>query len=243
MAGKRDGRPRHEQIAADLRAKVMSGDLRPGAQLPSTQKLIEQYGGSNTAVSSALAALKDEGFVTSHVGKGVYVRDRQPFVVRVGTYFTPSPKGYSYKLLAVQEIHPPFDVAAVLGLDTEGTAILRHRLMSYDNQPVSLFWSYYPREIAADTPLAGRAKILGGAPQILTELGYPQIYFEDRVSSRPPTTEELEALEMPDDVPVLRQFRIVYAEGDRPVEVSIQIKSAHLYELLYREIIEQSLDG
>lgn len=238
MASRRDDRPRHEQIAADLRAKIMAGDLRPGAQLPSTQKLIDQYGGSNTAVTSALTALKTEGFITSHRGKGVYVRERRPFVVRVGTYFTPSPRGYSYNVLAVREVRPPFDVAAVLGLDTEGVAVLRHRLMSYADQPVSLFWSYYPREIAAGTPIAGRAKIVGGAPQALVELGYPQVYFTDRVSARLPTTEELEALELPDDTPVLRQFRTVYAEGDRPVEVSVQIKGAHLYELMYREVID-----
>lgn len=79
-----------------------------------------------------------------------------------------------------------------------------------------------------------------GAPQVLADLGYPQLYFEDRVSSRPPTTEELEALEMPDDMPVIRQFRIVHSENEHPVQVSIQIKGVHLYELLYRETINSA---
>jgi GntR family transcriptional regulator len=215
----------------------MAGDLRPGVQLPSTAQLIEQYGTSNTAVSSALTALKTEGFITSRVGKGVYVRDRQPFVVRVGTYFTPQPRGYSYELREVGERPPPADVAAVLNLKEGATAVLRHRLMLHNSEPVELSWSYYPTAIAAGTPLAGRAKIVGGAPRVLTELGYPQLYFEDRLSARAPTIEELEGLDMPDDVPVIRQFRVTYSEGDRPVEVSIQIKSAHLYELLYRETI------
>jgi GntR family transcriptional regulator len=221
----------------------MAGDLRPGVQLPSTQQFMDQYGVSNTAISGALAALKAEGFITSRPGKGVYVRDHQPFVVRVGTYFEPSPRGYSYTLLEVGAVAPPADVTAALNVAEGATAVLRHRLTLHNGDPVDLSWSYYPAEIAAGTPLAGRAKIVGGAPRILAELGYPQLYFEDRLSARAPTTEELEGLDMPDDVPVLRQFRVIYSEGDRPVEVSVLIKGAHRYELLYRETIAQSLDG
>lgn len=240
MASERDGRPRYEQIAAHLRALVMSGDLLPGTQLPSTQQLVERYGAANTTVQSALTALKAEGFITSRVGKGVYVRDRQPFAVRVGAYFAPSPRGYSYRLLEVAAVRPPLDVAATFGLDAEETAVLRRRLMLHDGEPVELSWSYYPADIVADSPLAGRARIAGGAPRVLAELGYPELFFMDRVSSRPPTTEELEGLHLPPGVPVIRQFRVVYSEGERPVEVSVQIKGAHLYELLYREAISPS---
>ncbi len=237
MVGRRDGRPRYEQIAAHLRAQIMSGDLLPGTQLPSTQQLVEQYGAANTTIQSALAALKAEGFLTSRVGKGVYVRDRQPLVVRVGAYFEPSPRGYSYRLLDVAEVRPPLDVAATLNLAPDGTAILRHRLTLHNSEPVDLSWSYYPTDIAGGSALAGRAKITGGAPHVLSELGYPQVYFSDRLSSRPPTTDELEGLELPDGVPVIRQFRVIYSTNEHPVEVSILIKGAHLYELLYREAI------
>lgn len=243
MASRRDSRPRHEQIAAHLRALVMSGDLPADTQLPSTQQLVEQYGAANTTIQNALTALKAEGFLTSQVGKGVYVRDRQPFVVRVGTYFPPSTRGYSYRLLDVTEVHPPLDVATTFGLVAEGTAVLRHRLMLHAGEPVELSWSYYPSEIAADTPLAGRGKITGGAPRVLADLGYPEVFFTDRVSARPPTTEEFEDLQVPDDVPVIRQFRTIYSENERPVEVSIQIKGAHLYELLYRETVSPSQDA
>lgn len=53
-------------------------------------------------------------------------------------------------------------------------------------------------------------------PQVLAELGYPQLYFEDRVSSRPPTTAALEALGIPDDVSVIRQLRTVYTRNFTP---------------------------
>jgi GntR family transcriptional regulator len=237
LAGRRDSRPRHQQIAADLRAQIMSGNLPPGTQLPSTQQLVEQYAAANATIQRALGALKNEGFVSSRVGKGVYVRDRQPFVVRVAAYFAPAPRGYWYRMLDVAETTPPAEVAQALDLGDEGIAILRHRLLLHDGDPVELSWSYYPAVIAAGSPLAGRGKISGGAPQVLAALGYPQREFTDRLSARLPTTEELETLELPDGVPVIRQFRVIYSDNDRPVEASILIKGAHLYELLYREMI------
>lgn len=237
MASRRDSRPRHEQVAADLRALIMSGDLPAGAQLPSTQHLVSRYNAANTTIQRALTALKAEGFLTSQVGKGVYVRDRQPFVIRAGAYFPPRPAGYAYRLLDVAEIVPPADVASTFRLPEGGTAILRRRLMAHNAEPVELSWSYYPLSVAAETALARRAKIPGGAPQVLADLGYPQRSFVDRLSARAPTTDELEALDLPDDVPVIRQFRIIYTDGDQPVEASILIKGAHRYELMYREPI------
>lgn len=218
----------------------MSGDLPVGAQLPPTQQMLAHYSTSPATVQRALASLEDEGFIDRKPGRGIYVRDRQSFIVRVSAYFAPTPRGYSYKLLDVGEVRPPVDAAKVLELNNGMTAILRHRLMSHDGVPVELSWSYYPLQLATGTPLAGRAKIPGGAPRVLADLGYPQLYFRDYISSRAPTTEELEALEMPDNVPVMRQFRMVYSHNDQPVEVTVMIKPAHLYELEYQEIITPS---
>jgi GntR family transcriptional regulator len=234
MRGRSDGRPRHEQVAAHLRSLIMAGDLAAGAQLPSTQQFVESYGAANATIQRALGALKDEGFLHSRVGKGVYVRDRQPLTIEAGPYLAPSDKAYSYRLLDVAEVRPPADVVAAFGLADDSVAVVRHRLLLHDGDPVELSWSYYPVEIAAGTELAGRARIRGGAPRALADLGYPQHAFVDRLSVRMPTTEELEALELPDDVPVVRQFRVVHSDDLRPVEASVLIKGGHRYELMYR---------
>ncbi|MET9239607.1 UTRA domain-containing protein [Nonomuraea sp. NPDC003709] len=78
--------------------------------------------------------------------------------------------------------------------------------------------SYYPLHVAAGTPLAARRKIRGGAPQVLADPGFPEQHFEDRISVRQPTTEEVESLDLPPDVPVFRQFRVVYSDSGRSVE-------------------------
>jgi GntR family transcriptional regulator len=229
-----DDRPRHEQIAAKLREQILSGEFSPGEALPSTPNLVERYGAANPTIQKAIRALKEEGFLTSQPGKGVYVRNRQPFVVKVAAYFAPSPGGYSYQNLEVAELRPPGEVAEALNLPPEGTAALRRRITRYRGEPVELVWSYYPMDIAAGTPLAAPGKISGGAPAALANLGYPERHFTDRVSVRMPTTEEVELLDLP-NVPVIRQFRVIYSDNERPVEATVMVKGGHLHELLYEQ--------
>ncbi|HCU50065.1 MAG TPA: hypothetical protein DGG94_09740, partial [Micromonosporaceae bacterium] len=85
MAKHTDGRPRHQQIAAAIRARILSGEMPAGTQLPSTQHLVARYTASNATIQRALTVLKDEGFISSHVGKGVYVRSKQPLVVEASS--------------------------------------------------------------------------------------------------------------------------------------------------------------
>ncbi|MBB5800600.1 GntR family transcriptional regulator [Saccharothrix ecbatanensis] len=238
MPRTRDIRPRHQQIAAELRDLIMRGELGPGAQLPSTAQLVAKYGAANATIQHALRALKDEGFLDSRAGKGVYVRDRQPFIIDASTYITPEPGRFRYQLLNVRNVVPPADITDGLQLAPGATAIVRTRVLFHDGQPVELSASYYPAEIAADSSLAKAAKIRGGAPQALADLGFPQRAFVDRISARPPTVEEAETLDLPDGTPVIRQLRVVYSDNERPVEASVLIKGGHLYELLYRQTTE-----
>ncbi|GAA3559776.1 hypothetical protein GCM10022419_045480 [Nonomuraea rosea] len=235
MAKHEDKRPRHLQIAADLRAQVMSGELPRNAQIPSTQQLVDKYNAANATIQRALSVLKNEGYLYGAPGVGVFVRSREPFVVDVATYFEPSPDSFTYKLVSVEEVPAPVDVAEALSIVAGEPVILRHRLMSHVDEPVELSWSYYPVHIAAGTALAEHKRIRGGAPRVLADLGYQQQEFTDQISTRPPTSAEVEGLQLPEEVPVIRQFRIIYARDKVPVEVSILVKGAHLYELRYEQ--------
>jgi len=235
VARKPDERSQQQKIAADLRSKIMSGELVPGQRIPSTAELAARYGSSPGTANKATKLLQGEGFVYSHSGKGVFVRERHPFIVRTAAYFDPAQRNVTYKLLDVLEVDAPREIAAALG---EERAVVRRRLMLREEEPVEFSESYYPLSIVAGSALTRRSKIRGGAPAVLAELGYPQRTFIDRVSIRPPTTEEAEMLELPEGIPVFRQFRVVYSEDERPVEVSVLIKGGHLYELMYRQTIE-----
>lgn len=213
-----DRRPLHERIAADLRDEIMSGDLQPGANLPSTQQLRDRFEVANATVQKALQVLKDERLAVGRPGSAVTVRPHRQETIRPADTGRPAPPGEQYswltaatskgrrgsiELLEVAEVRPPVDVAAALRLDKNGMAVLRRQVFSYDGSPVELVKSYPPRHTV------------------------------DRVSARVPTQEQFEALRLPSDLPVLRTFRVVYSDDERPIEVTVMAKAGHLYELQY----------
>jgi DNA-binding GntR family transcriptional regulator len=67
--------PQYRSIAVELRAQIKSGELLPGAALPSESALAERYGVARGTARHALAELEGAGLVESVHGKGRYVRD------------------------------------------------------------------------------------------------------------------------------------------------------------------------
>lgn len=78
-----------------------------------------------------------------------------------------------------------------------------------------------------------RRKIKGGTPTLLADLGHPPRRSVDRVSARIPTQDQYQALNLLSSLPVLRTLRVVYSDGDRPIEATVMVKAGHLYELEY----------
>ncbi|MBL1114665.1 GntR family transcriptional regulator [Streptomyces sp. 110] len=244
-----DQRSLHERIAADLRDEIMSGDLPPGAKLPSTAQLKERFTASNATVQKALQLLKDEGLAVGRAGAAVTVREHRQRTMRPASYMAPAAPGEPYRwiseaaaghqargssqLLDVTEIRPPADVAEALRLPEDGMALLRAQVLLLDDEPVELVKSYYPLELARGTAMMDRRKIKGGTPALLAELGYPPRLSVDKVSARVPTQEQYTVLGLPGNLPVLRTLRVVYSDGERPIEATVMTKAGHLYELQY----------
>ncbi len=67
------GTPAHRWLYSALRAEILDGHLRPGARLPGTRDLANQYGLSRGTIVNAFDQLKSEGYVEGTVGSGTYV--------------------------------------------------------------------------------------------------------------------------------------------------------------------------
>ncbi|MFJ2769672.1 GntR family transcriptional regulator [Streptomyces sp. NPDC087300] len=243
-----DRRSLHERIAADLRGEIMSGDLAPGAKLPSTVHLKARFDASNATIQKALQLLKGEGLLIGRAGAAVTVREHRQQTVRPASYMAPAPSGEPYRwlteaakgggqarstLLDVAEVRPPADVSAALNLADGETALLRHQILFIDDEPVELVKSYYPLALVQGTAVTDKRRIKGGTPALLAELGLPPRLSVDRVSARIPTREQYVALGLPGSLPVLRTLRVVYSDNDRPIEATVMVKAGHLYELQY----------
>jgi DNA-binding transcriptional regulator YhcF (GntR family) len=67
-----------------LEAQILSGELQPGARLPSQKDVAETENVSRTVVREAVARLAAQGLITSRQGSGVYVAETaqyKPFQV------------------------------------------------------------------------------------------------------------------------------------------------------------------
>ena len=65
--------PPYRQFAAILRDRIASGDLAPGAALPSVKTLRQEYGVAETTARKAVGLLRDEGLVETVMGWGSFV--------------------------------------------------------------------------------------------------------------------------------------------------------------------------
>lgn len=71
-----DPRPPYQQVAAALRAAILTRKVEPGDRLPSQAELASRYGVARMTIQQALRILKDEGLVASRQGSGMFVRER-----------------------------------------------------------------------------------------------------------------------------------------------------------------------
>jgi AcrR family transcriptional regulator len=73
------GGPRFQQIAAELRRQIESGELAPGARVPSTRAIVDRWDVAMATATKVLTELRHEGLVRALPGVGtVVVGDRRP---------------------------------------------------------------------------------------------------------------------------------------------------------------------
>lgn len=74
--------PPYLRIAADIRRRIDEGELRPGDTVPSTRRLVAEWGVAMATATKALNTLRTQGWVTTAPGSGTVVsaglRSRRP---------------------------------------------------------------------------------------------------------------------------------------------------------------------
>lgn len=245
-----DSPPAYLRIAADIRARIAAGDLRPGDKVPSTAKLAEQYGLNPTSVRSAITMLQSEGLIERRRGSGTYVRATTRLVRRahardMRTAAGPSTSPFARDVAAAggqplwehtsERTTATARVAERLGI-SEGDPVMRTRYRYLaDDQPIQLADSHEPLEVTAGTPVewpedgaavgvVARMDLIGAAPD----------RFVEEVTSRPAGPGEIEALGLDPrgGLWVLAIERTYYA-GDRAVETADIVFPADRYRLSY----------
>ena len=77
----------HQDIASQLRRRIVQGKLQPGAQLPTLRTIADTFSASPVTAQRALHQLRREGFIYSSGRLGTFVSARPPHLSRYALVF------------------------------------------------------------------------------------------------------------------------------------------------------------
>jgi GntR family transcriptional regulator len=236
--------PPYQQIAADLRRKIASGEYAAGAKLPSERDLAAQYGVSRPTARLAVTALQSDGQVITVPGRGAFVRER-PVVRTLGLdlaerrgprgYFAPGDEGLlpTTSHTTIRRGPIPGHLAPYLQLLADEETVIRDRLISAEDQPLGKAVSYFPLEIAEGTVLERMDTGRGGVYARLEEMGHIP-YWRERVRARPATPPEARELDLRSGAWVLTTVRVTLdLGGHQALEVMERVVVAEQVEMAY----------
>jgi GntR family transcriptional regulator len=237
------------QIADQLRAAILDGQLAPGVQLPSERELMDTYRAARGTVRQAIATLRGQGLIDVEHGRGAFVRRRPPVRRLAHDRFARRHReagkaAYLAELemegrrpeVEVLEVGPApasAEVAQRLALAEGDQVLVRRRRYLADGHPMELATSYLPWELVEGTPMVEKNPGPGGIYARLEESGHLLQRFTEDVSARMPLPEEARALHLPPGVPVFILVRTAFDQDGRPVEVCDTTMAADRYVLSY----------
>ncbi|MER0448362.1 UTRA domain-containing protein [Streptomyces sp. Edi4] len=137
------------------------------------------------------------------------------------------------RIVYAGEVAAPAEVSVAFEGPEGMPVVIRRRVMYLDEQPCELTDSYYPLSIARGTPLAGTAKIRGGAVRLLAELGHTGVRVREDVLAALPDDEAQDVLGLAPGAPVLRIVRTTMDADDRAIQVDMMTMPAALQRLRY----------
>ncbi|MCX5407482.1 GntR family transcriptional regulator [Streptomyces sp. NBC_00335] len=240
------GKPAYQQIADDIRQRILDGALRAGDRLPTEVDLMAEYGVSRIVVRGAVELLSNEGLVKKEQGRGTFVRDQRPPERRIsGDLYGKRPVASPMKRATEAEgRRSEWDhttrtttatqaIAERLGIEPEDQVVRTTYTYLADETPMMLSTSYEPLALTGGTPIEHpeSGPITGVVPR-MDSIGLHITHVTEDVTARAPRPYEGEALRMAPGVPVIEIVRTYYVE-DRAVETCDIVIAADRYALSY----------
>jgi GntR family transcriptional regulator len=238
--------PLYRQIADELRRKIDSGELAPGAQLPTEDELMETHRASRNTVRGAINQLAIRGQVVTLHGKGTFVAEQVNPIVTTLTTDPETGSGGGEGIVYIAEVarsgrtattsgtrvelqKATKQVADSLNIPVGSDVISRHEQRFVDGRPWSLQTSFYPRALADRAPrLEDPGDIDEGTVAYLRECGIEQAGYRDALEVRSPNAVETRFFDLPADgrIQVIEIFRDAFDQNQNRVRVTVTVYRA-----------------
>lgn len=243
-------RPVYQQLADSVRAKITTGELAPGAQVPTEKALIEEFGASRATVRQGLMVLVNEGLIVPSRPQGYFVRRHElcyfrpqseweqpasPEMDRWMTEQTTLGRAPSQRI-NVEIIQPPNRVANRLALTASDLVVVRRRVRYLNNEPFNINDTFYPFDLVQGSEIVNPADITRGASQVLAELGYEQVRAIDEIQARMPLPDEASRLELGPGMPVTVHRQTGFTKDNKPVRHTVNVLVGSKHVILFERM-------
>jgi DNA-binding GntR family transcriptional regulator len=215
--------PKYDQLATDLRGKIVRGELAAGQALPSERELTERWKISRATIVKALDVLRQEGLIETRQGIGSIVRERIPLARTAGErYATSVATGNIYtagehaEIRSAELVAAPDDVATGLGIEAGRPVVRRERITFEGETPTATSTSWFTAEVGEAAPrLLLKERVREGTTRYVElQTGRRPHTGRDWWTARLATDAELEALRIEGPAAVSETRHVAYdAEG------------------------------
>jgi GntR family transcriptional regulator len=213
--------PQYLRIYETLRRQIQENEFAVGAFLPPEPELGRKLNVSRTTVRKAVELLIREGFVYVRRGIGTEILDfkaTQPLQCITSFSETLREKGFdvSYRGVKVKTVPAPAKLAADLKIAAGDKVVRIHRVALANGKPIAIMLNYLLPEVVPGIEEKAH-KIRSLYAFLESEYNVAIEAATDSISARAASSEEAEALKIPEGSPLLVVRRITYSKGS-PVE-------------------------
>ena len=143
---------KYEEIAEDIRSRILSGNYNPNEQLPLEKQMCESYGVSRITIKKAVDELVIQGLVIKRRGSGTFVKaldedDVQELsLAKQFEGFSEANKGKSVssKIVNFEVIHPSEEIATKLKITCDDFVYYIIRTRYAGDEPHVIEYTYMP---------------------------------------------------------------------------------------------------
>lgn len=204
-----------------LAERIVSGELKPGARLPSERDLGREYGAGRLVVKEAIGSLIRRGLVRRDDHKDLRVaRPKVQHDLRTAAGFSEQMDAAglepSARLLNAIVLVPPLRVAAALQLDEGERAAKIERLRYASKMPMTLEEAWIPDRLFPDITGLGLTSSLYALMRDCYARG--PVRAEERLEAVAARAPEAKLLHVPVGAPLMLVERVAFDEAGTPVE-------------------------
>ena len=217
---------KYDEIAEDIRSRILSGNYNPNEQLPLEKEMCESYGVSRITIKKAVDELVIQGLITKRRGSGTFVKAvdngavQELSLAKQFAGFTETHKGKSIysKIIKFEVVHPTEEIATKLKITIDDFVYYIIRTRYADDEPYVIEYTYMTISL-----------IPGIKNDILLSsvYGYIEKKLKLKIKSAHrtirailPNELEQEWLKIENDFPILEVEQVGFLDNGQPFEYS-----------------------